>query len=199
MSLDTYSGLKTEIEDWLDRDDLPVDTLIDLAESRHKREIRIREMIQRQQADLDARYESLPTGFIKMRELRILSSPVTVLRQVDPHEMTRLRQSTTGKPAYFAVHEELEFDRAPDSTYTMEMVFWKALTPLSDSNTSNALLTRAPDAYLWAALAASAPWLTNDERVSTWDAAYVSVRDALNTMDRDVGGQLVSRVYGATP
>lgn len=199
MSLDSYSGLKAEINDWLDRDDLPADTLIDLAEARHKREIRVREMQVRQQADLDERYEVLPTGLIQMRELRILSSPVTVLREVSPHEMTRFRQDTTGKPTYFTVHEELEFDRAPDDTYTMEMVFWKAFTPLSDANTSNALLARAPDAYFWGALAAAAPWLTNDDRIATWDAAYVSVRDALNMMDRKLAGPLVSRVYGATP
>ena len=46
MALDTYSNLKTEIASYLNRDDLTsnIDTFIDLAESRHAKDLRLREM-----------------------------------------------------------------------------------------------------------------------------------------------------------
>ena len=205
MSLDNYAALKSEIGDWLDRDDIDtqIDTFIDLAESRHQREIRIREMLARQQASIDAQYEVLPTGFLQMRELRLLTTPVTRLTEVSPHEMTRLRSkrwiTQTGRPCAFTVHEEIEFDATPDQTYTAEMLFWQELTPLSDSNTTNALLIRAPDAYLFGALVASGPFLEHEERLPTWEAAYSLARDDINKMDRSLSGPLVSRVAGATP
>lgn len=201
MSLDTYAGLKQEIADTLDRDDLTsfIDSFIDLAEARHQREIRIREMIVRATVSAADRYLALPTGFLQMSMLRLLTNPVTVLAEVSLHEMNRRRQETTGKPIFFTVHEEIEFDRSPDQSYTAEMIYHAKLTALSDTNTSNALLTRAPDAYLYGALGAAAPFLSDDERLTVWAQLYQSAVDALNVMDRRRAGPLVSRVAGATP
>ena len=46
MALDTYNELKLEIASFLNRDDLTsqLDTFIDLTETRHARDLRIREM-----------------------------------------------------------------------------------------------------------------------------------------------------------
>lgn len=205
MSLDSYAALKSEIGDWLDRDDIDtqIDTFIDLAEARHKREIRIREMLARQQASIADQYEVLPPGFLQMRELRLLTTPITRLTEVSPHEMTRLRSkrwiTQTGRPCAFTVREEIEFDVTPDQTYTAEMLFWQELMPLSDSNTTNVLLTRAPDVYLYGALVASGPFLEHEERLPAWETAYRTARDDINKMDRNQSGRLVSRVAGATP
>lgn len=201
MPLTNYTELKDEIADHLDRDDLTakVDTFIDLAEARHAREIRIREMLKRSQTTIDERFEALPSGFLEMQSMRLLTDPVTVLSEVSLHEMTRLRQETTGKPEYFTVYSEIEFDRVPDSLYTAEMVYYARLTALSDANPTNALLNRAPDAYLYAALVAAEPYLLNDERIRTWAGLYESARDSLTAMDRRRAGPLVARVQGATP
>ena len=45
MALDTYTNLKTEIASYLNRDDLTsnIDTFIDLAESRHAKDLLLRE------------------------------------------------------------------------------------------------------------------------------------------------------------
>ena len=49
MALDSYTNLKAEIADWLDRDDLTarIDTFIDLTEAKLAREIRVRAMLRR--------------------------------------------------------------------------------------------------------------------------------------------------------
>ncbi len=174
MSLGSYSELKDEIIDHLDRSDLEdkVDTFIDLAEARHKRELRIREMVTRSQAtinDTTGRYLALPTGFIQMQTLRLIDSNgrIAHLQEVNMDNMNSLRTPTAGVPAYFVTHEELEFDREVEDgeTFTAEMIYWKAFTPLSDANTSNPLLVKAPDAYLYGAIYAAAPFIQEDDRI----------------------------------
>ena len=203
MALDTYANLKTAIADYLDRDDLTsnIDDFIDIAEARHKREIRIREQIERAQANMTARYTALPSGFLEMRSLRLLTDPVTLPRQVNIDEMNRLRRETTGKPKYFCIHEELEVDVTPDTTYSAEMIYYGAFSGLSDAVTSNTLLTKAPDVYLYASLAAAAPFLVDDERIALWEQLYRDARDTLMSANRKAhyGSPLFSRPIGATP
>jgi hypothetical protein len=203
MSLDTYANLKAEIANWLDRDDLTssIDTFIDLAEARHKREILVKEMIRRAQAPLSGRYMALPACFVKMKTLRLLTTPVTVLTELNLHEMNRERDEVTGKPVFFTVHEEIEFNVTPDDAYTAEQIYYATFTPLDDTNTSNALLVRAPDAYLYGALAASAPFLASDERLQVWEQMYGVARDGLLLSDRQsrYGTPLFSRISGGTP
>lgn len=201
MALDTYANLKTAITNHLDRDDLAslVDDFIDVAEAMHKREIRIREMLARDSLTVDARYVSLPAGFLEAQTIRLLTNPITLLSYVDQHEMDRWRQESTGKPSRFTIHEQIEFDITPDSSYSGEIIYFGELTALSDAAPTNALLTRAPDAYLYGALLASAPFLMNDERIDVWGGLYTNARDALNAQARASRkvGPLVSRVSGA--
>ena len=139
MPLDTYTNLKATIADTLARDDLTsqIDDFINLVEARHKREIRFRSMLHRAQSTVDGRYLGLPAVFLEMQTLRLLTDPVTVLAEVNLQEMNRLRQTATGIPAHFTIHEEIEFDRAPDSSYSAEMIYYAELTPLSASNETN--------------------------------------------------------------
>lgn len=203
MALDSYANLKTAITNFLDRDDLTgyVDDFIDLAEARHKREIVIRDMIARSQASVTGRFLSLPTRFVMMKTMRLLTTPVTVLEELNLHEMNRERDEVTGKPSFFTVHEEIEFDVTPDDTYTAEMIYYASFVPLDDTNTSNGLLVRAPDAYLYGALVASAPFLTSDERIQTWETLYGIARDGLLIADRKgrYGSPIASRISGSTP
>ena len=200
MALDTYANLKAEIASHLDRDnDDTIDSFIDLAEARHKRDVRIREMLTRSSLTVDDRYVALPTGFLEAKTLRLLTTPITVMTYLNQHEMNRVRSSTTGKPTYFTVHSQFEFDKDPDSSYSGEIIYYKSQTALSDSNTSNDILSRAPDLYLYGALVASAPFLLNDERIQVWAELYKEARDRVNLMDRRGVGPLVARAAGATP
>jgi len=203
MGLSTYADLKTAIGAHLDRSDLSsyLDDFIDVAEAMHQRDIRIREMIQRDAISIDDRQESVPSGTLEIISLRLLTTPVTVLTYVNPHEMNRLRAEITGKPTYFTIHEEIEFDVEPAETYSGEIIYYKAITALSSGDTTNALLTKAPDLYLYGSLLAAAPFLMADQRIQVWGGLYKSGVEALNARARQarVVGPLVSRVAGATP
>ena len=106
-----------------------------------------------------------------MKILRLLTDPVTVLEQVNETELTKRIQTGTGKPSFFGIHEEIEFDVVPDAEYSAEMIYYCKLTALSDDNADNWILTNAPDLYLFGALSAAEPFLDNDERVTLWKTA----------------------------
>jgi hypothetical protein len=202
MALSTYSELQDAIADYLD-DDLTsqIQDFIRLAEARHRREIRIREMVKREAITINARYIDFPAGFLEARNLRILTNPMKTLSEVSVHEMNLRRKEQTGLPTFVTFHEQIEFDVVPDDAYNGEIIFYKAVDRLSGSVASNAILDIAPDAYLYGALLASAPFLLNDERVQLWGTLYAQARDSLNATAKASRrtGPLVSRVAGATP
>lgn len=203
MPLADYDGLKASIADHLERDDLAdqIDDFIDLAEARHKREIRIREMLVRDTLSIaaDAQTANLPSGFLDLKYMRIQAPTSYVGRtylpdvvQVTIDQMTEVSRSTAGVPKWYCVHTQFEFDRPADQAYTADIGYYSAFTPLSDANTTNDLLTRAPGVYLYGSLAAAAPYLMHDERIPVWERLYANERDTLNTSD-------IENTRGTTP
>lgn len=206
MSLDSYAALKAEIADWLDRSDLSsqIDTFIDLAEEHHRRNLRVRQMISRATASLSTstRYLALPTNYVHMRILRLMTTPVTRMQFVNEDEMTRRILDSTGKPRWYTIHEEIEFDRTPDAAYSAEMIYYATPTPLSSSNTTNAILTNYPSLYLYGSLVQAEPFLDNDERIATWKSLYDEYLASANASDkasRHVGTLVERPIIGRTP
>jgi hypothetical protein len=202
MTISTYTELQSSIADYLERDDLTayIPDFIRLAETDIRSDLRVREMIVREPITIDALQVELPSNYLESTELRLLTDPVTVLQQVTPHELSRYRRSGTGKPAYFTIHTEIEFDVNPDASYSGEMIYYKSMNFLSDTD-NNTLLTNFPNVYLFGALKHSEPFLMNDERVATWAAFYEqTVKNLKKSSDRSRrSGPLISRVTGSTP
>jgi hypothetical protein len=210
MALDTYEGLQQSIADHLD-DDLgeQIPDFIRLAEARHSREIRIREMLTRASLSINEgdRYVDLPVDFLDHQYLRI-ETPTGFdrayfpdLQEVNTDRITREARKTKARPSMYTIHSQIEFDAPADRDYDAEMFYYVEVPALSDDNTSNVILARAPDVYLYGALLASAPFLVNDERLQTWGELYAQARDALNRSQWESrrGGPLISRVAGSTP
>lgn len=190
MALDSFDNLKTSIESWLDNSDLEdhIEDFISIAEARHQREVRIREMLTRQALIVNGRYVAVPCDFLGAKIIRLLTDTARLpMTQLNIDELTRRSKVTDGLPKFFNVHSEIEFDRAPDQTYTGEIVFYTPLDVLSSTNQSNDLLERAPDVYLYSSLVASAPFLHEDERINTWEGLYTAARDDLNLLEVQKG------------
>lgn len=209
MSLTTYDGLKQAVADYLDRDDLSehIVDFITLAEARHRREIRFIDMLVRAQVTMTEGqlYVALPTDYLEMRNLRLMTDPPTVMENVSPEKLTTFRSEhlndTTGIPKYYTVHEEIELDIGPSDTWALELLYYAPLAALSEANTTNALLTKHPDAYLYAALLAATPFLMHDERITTWAELYAAAKEGIKGVERRRrhGVPLVARAHGATP
>jgi hypothetical protein len=185
MALDTYAGLKTVIASYVDRDLADnVDDFIDLAEVKHRADIRLREQLVRHPFIVVNRYASLPVGYLGGKTIRLMTDPVTPLQHVEQEKMDRVRRETEGRPLSYTIHEQIEFDRPPDENYSAEIIYYKEVTPLSDSNTTNVILGKSPDAYLYGALACTASWLMHDERVPMWESMYQEAIARLHKADQ---------------
>lgn len=187
MSLDTYANLKLAIARWLKRDDLTndIDDFIDLCESDWGKKLRIRAMEDSTTGALSAGTLALPSGYLQTRRFSIsVNGAGKQLDQVTPDQV--LGYSTNGEPERLAVlGDNMHFGPAPDGSYTYTHHFYKALTALSGSNTTNWILTNAPDVYLYGALLAAAPFLKNDVRILVWKDLYTNALAAVQTADKE--------------
>lgn len=178
MALTSYSELKSSIADWLNRGDLTavIPDFISLAEAQMERKLPTQKMVKRANATIDTPFSALPSDFLSAKSLILTStSPVRQLTFISQDELDAKKHiySATGKPNYFAlVGNQIEVLPAPDSSYTAELTYIATLSKLSDSNTSNWVLARHPDVYLYGSLLQAAPYLRDDERVGLWSSQY---------------------------
>lgn len=186
MSITTYSELKTAVANWLHRADLTsyIPDFIAVAETMINDDVTIREMEKRATATADTttRYLALPTRFRIMRRLQLNTSPISELDYIAHLQMNSVVKSGSGQPIYYSVvGSEIEFDIKPSSAYTVEMSYIEKVQALSDSNTTNSILTNYPSIYLYGSLVAAEPYLANDQRITTWATLYQSAVDAANS------------------
>lgn len=180
MALDTFSGLKTTIADYLNRDDLTsiIPSFITLAEAKFNRKLRVRQMVKRATATIDTQYFAFPTDWLQAKQFVLNTNPITYLEYVTNFQGDELRATTAiavGKPQYYTfVGSQIEVIPSPDTGYTGELTYYGKIPALSDSNTSNWLLAYAPDLYLYGALLEASPYLKDDERLAVWGNLYIS-------------------------
>ena len=202
MAITTYAELQTAVKNWSKRTDLDsiIPDFIRLAELRVDRNLRIRKMETRVTSDTVAsqEYYGLPTNFLQMRGFKLNTSPLTDLDYLTPEMMDRTwAGSLTGKPrAYTIVGDEVRLGPKPDAAYTMEMLYYQAPTSLSDSNTSNFMLTANPDSLVYAALIELNSYSANDTAIIKYTQLFNEAINAIQTeddRDRSSGGALQVR------
>lgn len=182
-----YATLKTNIGEWLNRQDLEavIPTFIELAEAEFNRRIRVREMLKRADATIETQYTALPGDFVAMKSLYLVTNPTQVLEQksIEGLQDTK-RYHYAAKPKHFAVTGgTFEVYPAPDTSYTAEMVYYSSIPVLSDTNTSNWLLAKHPDVYLYGALIQTAPYLRDDARIQIWSSLYEKAMSQMKLLD----------------
>jgi len=177
MAITTYAELQTATANWLDRSDMTdrIPEFIELAEANFNRVIRQPDMITKDDSfSISSRYTTLPTDTLEIVRIVLDLTPVVVLEYMTPEELSERRVSLTGggKPYYFTTvggsTNQLEVLRSPDSTYTASIIYYTRIAALTDSATSNWLLTNHPDIYLFGTLVEAEPYLKNDERMPMW-------------------------------
>jgi len=196
VALGTYSDLKASVADFLNRSDLTsvIPDFVTMAEADFNRTLRVREMSVRTQAPIDSQYVKLPDDFLGMRNIDLMTDPVTPmtyknLQNLDIHRSNDM----TGKPIYYSiVQNNIEFAPAPDGDYTIEIVYYQKVPALADNSTSW-LLDAHPDAYLYGTLQHSAPYLQHDERVGIWAGKYQQIIEQITTSDEK------AKFSGSTP
>lgn len=192
-AISSYATLKTALADWLARDDLTsyLAYMIEAGEERIYREIKVRQMETAYSGAIASGVIALPSGFRGWKALRVDGSPSTPLQPADLDTLYRQHplRASDGKPLKFAINgANVEFGPYPDSAYTIKGTYWKKLDALSDSNTSNWLITDAPYLLLWASLSEAAVFIQNDPRIGVWEGKYQSAKGLLVEEQRNEGG-----------
>jgi len=189
MAINSYSTLQTAVSNWLDRDDLSdrIPEFISLAEATFNRVLRIRAM-ETTLADTTpsgSKEDSLPDGYLQLREIHLTTSPIVSLAYITPEIMYRIRSgSISGKPTnYTILGDNILFGPTPDSAYGYSITYYKAFTELSDAAPTNWLILNAPDLYLYGTLLQAEPFLMNDERVGLWEKGVRQVIGDLQQQD----------------
>jgi hypothetical protein len=79
---------------------------------------------------------------------------------------------------------ETEDSEGSPAVYNAEIVYYNRLTPLSNTATTNEILSIAPDAYLYGALMQASPFLEHDERLPVWEQKFEKAMQQL-ILDKD--------------
>jgi hypothetical protein len=178
MSFTSYADLQTAIAGYLARSDLTtqIPDFIRLAETRLRRDLRIRQMLKSvttATVAADSTVE-LPSDFLEVRDFVVVGNPVRPLNYFSPSAFNRnTRTWESGKPLdYTVLANDFQLAPVPDAVYTVKLFYFAAPAFLSDANTSNVFLANTPDALLYGALLEAEPYLMNDARINTWGTMF---------------------------
>lgn len=178
--MNSYATLKTAIADWMHRDDLTsqIDTFIDLAESRMNRDLRMSEMETRATAIASSEYMALPDGALEIRNIQVNGTYPYPVEYKTPTQMDMDNTGATGAPVYYTIiGNEFQFYPVPIDT-EIEITYYKAITPLDDTNTTNFLLTASPECYLHGCMAYANLYTKDDPTLHEME--FSRIMDSLN-------------------
>lgn len=205
MAISNYSELKTSIANFLARTDLTdqIPNFILLAEARLSRDLETRGQEKRAQSALTTGDEflTLPTDMREVRFIKLLTSPSTVLEYKSPHVLdSEFSGNTNGKPmAYSIVGSELKIRPIPDESYNVEIIYIGSLQALSDTNTTNDMLTRHPDAYLMGSLVEAYLYLMDQNSATIYDQKFSRIIEEIRTDEQrshyGTGSLSMSSIY----
>ena len=192
MALNSYSALKTSIANWLNRTDLTteIEDFIVLAEKDFNSKLRIRKMISESSITINAETVALPTGFLQIRDFFITQGGTKhSLTYITPTQMDQIKGSSTSAmpEVYTILGDNFRFAPIPSSSFSGTLNFYKEFDPLSDSNTSNFILTSHPAIYLYGSLYHAANFLGGVEPrlIGQWQQMYVTALERLERNDRE--------------
>jgi hypothetical protein len=184
-TITNYATLQSTVADYLNRQDLSayIPTFIQLAEADMNTRLRTREMIIRATTTNDDEFVRLPLDFLESINLQLTDgqSPLRFVT-LDEADIINKRQGYNAPTFYSLMNGAIELVPPPATGADVEidMVYYGKIPALSDSNTSNWLLLKAPDVYLYGALVHAAPFLMDDQRISVFGSFYSQRIEALN-------------------
>lgn len=183
-----YSSLQVYIAQWLNRSDLTamIPTFIELAEASLSHKLRVLQMETQATLTLDAEYVDLPADWRETVQIELVTTSNRTRRidLVNPAAVADSPSKTGDPVAFYHVGSQVRFYPVPESG-TATITYFAALPTLSDAAPTNWALTAIPGAYLYGSLLQTAPYLVEDERLTTWGALYKSALDEFTAADRN--------------
>jgi hypothetical protein len=172
-------SLITAAAEYLNREDLTnaLPTFVQLAHAKFNRELRVPDMIERASATPTAEFDTLPSDFLQVYKLeRGYTTEMREMEYVPPDEGAALVSRNFTSPhinKYTIIGRAIRVFPAAtaDTTDTLALTYYAKIPALTTGSSTNWLLTRSPDLYLYSTLLEAAPYLKNDERIVVWGGA----------------------------
>lgn len=188
MAITTFSELKSALNNYTHRDDTAYtdrrEEFISMAEARMHDELLLKNYESEESLTLtqDQNYVALPSGYISdIAFWLIVDGERVPLEKVLPQQLPYYTDST--QPKYWAIDgANIRFDVHASEAYSAKFRMVKT-SSLSDSNTTNYLLTRRPDVYLAACMSEYARWAQDAEVFNTWESKYVKASASLKAAE----------------
>lgn len=181
----TYQGLCAKIADTLNRQDLQyaIPDFTVLATARISRDMaRVRHplSITRAQASVTNNYASLPADFSSVYQLMDQETGVYLTYISPENSKAMIEAQTTPTPShvyYTIIGNTLRIIPTPGAATPTDLDLWyyRSVSSLGTAATTNWVLVKYPDLYLYGSLVHSAPYLKADERIQIWEAAYQQI------------------------
>lgn len=177
-----YATLQAAVADYLNRTDLTsqIQTFIQFVEADLNTRLRCREMIVQDTLTSTLADVALPADWLEAINLKI-DGGKTPLRYItlDDADIVTTEQFYTQSNFYTIVEDVIRLVPAPSQNQDIDLIYYGKIPALSDVATTNWLLTKAPDVYLYGALVHAAPFLVDDQRIGTFGQFYSQRVDAL--------------------
>jgi hypothetical protein len=204
-TITNYATLQSAIADYHNRADLTaqIQTFIQFCEADLNTRLRSREMIVNATATSDGQFVSLPPDWLEAINMMIVGGQ-SPLRYITPDEADVINkaQTYTSTRFYSMTTGIIELIPPAVDEITIDMVYYGKIPALSVTNTTNWLLTKAPDVYLYGALTHAAPFLMDDQRMPVFSQIYLARVQSLQDESQKAlhsGSPLIARprgVYG---
>lgn len=203
MALSAYDQIQQSIRRYCwDRDDLSgmIPDFITLCEARLNNYLRVSQMEASTTITLTNGVGSLPADYLAWRSVLTTDSPVRRLEWAEPNwAEAEYAPLVSGLSDYFAIYGTT-IKTYPLSQANLTFGYYQKIPPLVSNMTGNWITARHPGLYIYGALVEAAPFLDDDDRVSTWGQMY---NDAVSKLQNsDITGRYARssmRISGATP
>lgn len=168
-----YAALKTAIAGFLHRNDLTsmIPTFIEMAEARFNRELRSSEQEETAITDATTEFTTLPDDFL---QLRMMYSGNRKLTYYPPERLQQMIDVSYVPqiPVYSIQDKQFRLYPTPttENPTPLRILYWSKITPLSDTETTNWLLEKHPDLYLFASLLEARGFVKADSQMAMWEA-----------------------------
>ncbi len=188
MAITTYDELKTAIANWLARTDLTteIDDFIDIAEAEFNRKLRISDMESTTTLTTTTTSSllSLPSDLKQIKTLEHTGGNPLRIEQVTQQFLINTSNgsaSTSGRPNAYSLYpgNRIQLAPQPDSALTLTLSYFQQIPALSSGSTTNWLLQRAPDAYLYTSLAAAVGFIQDTSKLQLWKSLGAGAIDEI--------------------
>lgn len=211
MALDSFANLKAAIAThaWRTGDaefEASVPDFIVLLESllNHGTDsqdpLRVRDMVTTAPVALTNGSGSLPADYLQWKTVKTAGATSRPLSPMpETYGTSEFPNASGGYADHFYI-TGITITTVPASDADLSLTYYRKIPALSDSSTTNWLLSKAPNVYLYGSLMFAAVWMMDDQRAGTFSSSFQQAIGGLKRSDRkSVYARPVSRTRGPTP